>query len=405
VAETLWVRGGLVCDGDAAPRRADVLVEGDTIAAVLEPPPEAVAGARPVDADGRLVTPGLADVHTHLLLSGDVMSPMAYERELLKDSLPLRTLRAAAHARLMLDHGVTTVRDVCTEGAGYADVALRDAIVAGLVEGPRVHPSGPGIGITGGYMPGGIAPGVCVPSGCELADGVDAARAAVRRQVAGGASWIKVFADWPVADPRGGPRRPRPTFTPDELAAICDEARRRDRRVAAHVTSDDGARQAILAGAASLEHVADFTRPTLDLAAERGVFLVPTLAVSRHLCDALAPESPKRAARLESWEAGCAGFLLARQAGVRIAAGTDIGCYPHALGSLLELGAYLALGVPPLEVLRAATQAPADLLGVDGGRVRAGAPADLCVWPAADIAAALAARPLRVIARGRLVRG
>src|SRR5262249_30307461 len=154
--------------------------------------------------------------------------------------------------------------DVCTEGAGYADVALREAIAQGLIEGPRVLPSGPGIGITGGYLPQGFAPGVCVPSGCAIVDGPDAARREVRQQVSHGVAWIKVFADWFYTDPVTGESRELPTFPPPELHAVVDEARRRGVEVAAHATSDAGARHAIDAGVNSLEHLGPLSRQTLD---------------------------------------------------------------------------------------------------------------------------------------------
>ncbi|HZX00660.1 MAG TPA: amidohydrolase family protein, partial [Bacilli bacterium] len=267
-AERLLLRGGLLCDGAAPPAPGALLLDEGLIAEVITgAAPASIEGARTIDLAGALLVPGLIDAHTHLISGGDMD---AYDRELLKDSLPLRTLRAAANARLALDHGVLTMRDLCTEGAGYADVALRDAIRAGLSEGPRVVPAGPGLGITGGYLPGGYAPGVCVPAGCAIVDGPDAARREVRLQVSHGVEWIKVFADWTVDDPRTGEHRALPTFTRPELEAIVDEARRRGRSVAAHVTSDEGAREAIACGVASIEHMGDLSRETLDAAAAAG---------------------------------------------------------------------------------------------------------------------------------------
>ena len=403
----LVLRGGMVLDGTgSAPRAASVVVAGDRIEDVLSadaPPP---AGALVEDVSGCLVTPGLVDAHTHLFLAGQIFAEMGYERELLKDSLPLRTLRGAAHARLMLDHGVTTVRDVCTEGAGFADVALRRAIEAGLCEGPRLHPSGPGIGITGGYYPTGWAPGLCLPMGCSIVDSADAARREVRAQIEHGVSWIKVFADWAGSEPVTGDRFVAPTFTREELLAIVDEAARRHRRVAAHVMSDAGARHAIECGVASLEHMGDFSRETLDLAAARGVFLVPTLSVFRHGIAHVTDEKTRVRAR-QQWERATAVFAEARAAGARIAAGSDIGAYPHAEGSLSELGIYMELGMSPAEAVRAATSEGAALLGTDdGGRIAKGMAADLCVFAGAgDPRGALARLPVLVILAGKVVRG
>lgn len=404
-AERLLLRGALLCDGAAPPAPGALLLDGGHIAEVIAgAAPPSIEGARALDLPRALVVPGLIDAHTHLL-SGGAMDD--YERELLKDSLPLRTLRAAAHARLALDHGVLTMRDVCTEGAAYADVALRDAIHAGLCEGPRVIPSGPGIGVTGGYLPMGFAPGVCVPSGCAIVDSPDAARREVRLQVSHGVAWIKVFADWTVVDPRTGERRAAPTFTRAELEAITDEARRSGRCVAAHVTSDEGARQAIACGAASLEHMGDLTRETLDAAAAAGVTLVPTFSVMAHAI-ATAPEG-RRDAMKRRFDVSAAAFAQALAAGVRVACGTDIGCFPHAQGSLGELALMMDLGMRPLDALRAATGDAAALLGLPWlGRLAAGAAADLAVFALPegepDLRAALAAPPLLVIQAGRVVR-
>lgn len=417
------LRGGVICDGSASPRPATLVLQAGRIAAVL--PPEGAgdaaggsaggsgarvdglpAGARVIDCRGHLITPGLIDAHTHLFSSGDAAS---YESELLHASLPLRTLRGAANARRMLDDGITTVRDVCTEGAGYADVALRDAVAAGLCEGPRVVPSGPGIGITGGYLPMGIAPGVCAPTGCAIRDGESAIRQEVRSQVSCGVAWIKVFADWPCTLPSGIPQI-APTFTAAELSALVDEASRRGRRVAAHVTSDAGARQAIACGVASLEHLGSLSRETLDLAASRGVYLVPTLSVFEHEA-ARATGAEQRARAEREREARAATFAQALAAGVPIASGSDIGAYPHALGALSELRLLMEFGMSPLAALTAATGAAARLLGApDLGVIAPLATADLCVFRLAggahDLGATLSkGAPIMVLQGGELVRG
>jgi imidazolonepropionase-like amidohydrolase len=401
--DRLFLRGARLCDGSAPAAPGSLLLEAGAVAAVLEPGAPPPPGARVLDLPGALVVPGLADVHTHLILGGDIET---YERELLKDSLPLRTLRAAANARCALDHGVLTMRDVCTEGAGYADVALRDAIRQGLVEGPRVVPSGPGIGITGGYLPQGFAPGVCVPTGCAMVDGPDAARREVRVQVSHGVEWIKVFADWPEVG--GSSLRALVTFTQPELFAICDEARRRGRRVAAHVTSDAGARQAVACGVASLEHMGDLTRETLDAAAAAGVTLVPTLSVVHELRPAPTPE--RQEARKRFLDEVARAFERALASGVRIACGTDIGAFPHERGSLGELERMMSLGMSPLAALRAATSEAAALLGLPSiGRLSPGATADLAVFAMAeesdDLREALGKKPVMVLQAGRMVRG
>lgn len=398
----LVLRGALVCDGAAAPAAATVVVRERLVAAV-EPPGISVHAEQVVELAGHLLVPGLIDAHTHLLMAGDVDG---YEKELLKDGLPLRTLRAAAHARMALDHGFLTLRDVCTEGAGYADVALREAIRAGVCEGPRILPSGPGIGITGGYLPRGFAPGVCVPSGCAIVDGEDAARREVREQVSYGVAWIKVFADWPSSDATTGESKDRPTFTRGELGAIVDEAERRGVRVAAHVTSDAGARQAIEAGVASLEHMGSLTRETLDAAAARGVALVPTLSVLEQMLEHLpvADETRRDRARRRI-EASRAAFAHALAAGVTIVCGTDIGVFPHSIGSRGELALLADYGMSAIGALAAATRNAADLLRLAPlGRIEPGAPADLCAFAGTALETAIVERPVLVLQSGRIIR-
>jgi imidazolonepropionase-like amidohydrolase len=408
LARPLVLKGALISDGSAPPRAATLLLDAGRIAGVLSPGEAAPEDARVLDVTGKLITPGLIDVHTHLLMSLDMTVEGAYEHELLKVSLPLRTLRGSANARLVLDHGFTTVRDVCTEGAGYADVALRDAIAEGLCEGPRILPSGPGIGITGGYLPSGFAPGACRPSGCSICDSPDAARLEVRTQVAYGVAWIKVFADWNCDGPLDGKSEVLPTFTSAELLAIVDEAARRGRRIAAHATSDAGARHAIACGVASIEHLGPLSRETLDQAAERGVFVVPTLSAFDFFVKKASPG--QRDPMQRRFDATAEAFGRALAAGVRIASGSDVGTFPHALGGRSELRLLMELGMSPAAALRAATAEAASLLGIENlGVIEKGAIGDLCAFPidraAPDLRAALTAgAPSLVIKGGRVVR-
>lgn len=368
--------GGLICDGTSPPRRADLRLRDGRIAEILEPGSPIDPGEDAVDVSDSLVTPGLTDVHTHLFCEGDIPR---YLTTLVRDDPALRVLKGAKRARDMLKAGFTTVRDVSTEGAGYADVALFEAIQSGFAEGPRIFACGPGVGITGGYLPGRLAPGVCVPAACATVDGEDAIRKEIREQCRRGVAWIKAFVDWGCPHPHHK-REIRATFTEAELFALVDEARRRNRKVAAHATSDEGAANAIRCGVASIEHLPEATQKTFDLAAEKGVFVVPTLSVVASSLKATNPLEVEDAKR--RMDAQQESFTLLMASGARIASGSDVGAYPHQMGARSEIRWMVELGLSPLDALRAATGSAADLLGLpDIGAIRTGAIGDLCVFP------------------------
>ena len=218
------------------------------------------------------VVPGLIDLHTHLLLHPYDETP--WDEQVLKEPLELRTIRGVVQARATLEAGFTTIRELGTEGAGIADVALRDAVVQGLIRGPRILAATRAIVATGCYGPQGFDPRWEVPKGAQEADGVDGVRVAVREQVAAGADWIKFYADYR----RRSGASATPTFSLEEMAAIVDEARSAGKPVAAHAQTDEGARRAALAGVATIEHGDGISAETLALMKERGVVLVPTLA-------------------------------------------------------------------------------------------------------------------------------
>jgi imidazolonepropionase-like amidohydrolase len=257
-------------------------------------------------------------------------------------------------------------------------------------------------------MPSHQAPGVCTPMGCAICDSPDAVRKEVRTQVSHGVSWIKVFADWPCRPTElNHPYQVRPTFLRDELMALVDEAAHRGRKVAAHATSDAGARQAIECGVASLEHMGDLSMETLSLAAERGVVLVPTLSVSKYSLDTAKTEHKENAAR--RYERVTRAFTTALASGVTIACGTDIGCFPYTQGSLQELALLCELGMKPIDALSSATRHAAKLLDrPDLGVLSEGAVADLCVFPLVSDtldASMFKGRPRAVVQGGVLIRG
>jgi imidazolonepropionase-like amidohydrolase len=398
-AGALLLTGARVLDPDGTgwlEGRA-VLVRGGRIEAVA---PEAeIAGAdaaRRIVLDGRFLTPGLIDLHTHLLLHPYDETP--WSDQVLKQSLELRTIRGVVAARATLAAGFTTIRDLGTEGAAFADVALRDAIEQGLIEGPRVLASTRAIVATGCYGPAGFDPRWEVPKGAEEADGVDGVRVAVRRQVAAGADWIKVYADY-----RRRPGDPStPTFSLEELSALVDEAVSAGVPVAAHASTDEAIRRAVEAGAVTIEHGTEVSQATLRLMRERGVALVPTLAASEAIAryagwDGHGPE-PDRVARSRAM------FRRALDSGVTIGCGGDTGVYAHG-DNARELELMVAYGMSPADALRSATVVAARVLRRDDlGRIAPGAAADLVAFeadPLTDVSPLRA--PTLVIRDGRRV--
>ncbi|HEX5011534.1 MAG TPA: amidohydrolase family protein [Planctomycetota bacterium] len=383
-------------DGSAWLDGRDVLLVDGRIAAVA-PPAElhAPPDAQVLDLSGLHVVPGLIDLHTHLLLHP--YDEASWDDQVLKESLGLRTLRAAAAARATLEAGFTTIRDLGTEGAGYADVALRDAVAQGIIVGPHVVPVTRAIVATGCYGPSGFDPRWDVPQGAQEVTGADEMRRTVREQIARGAEWIKVYADYGRA---GAPAAP--AFTVEELRAAVDEAATAGLRVAAHASTDAGIRRALEAGVASIEHGTAATPDTLQLMAQRGAVLCPTLAAS----EAMAryggwkrgdPESPRMQQDREL-------IRSARAAGVTIACGSDAGVFAHG-DNARELELLVQCGLSPAEALRAATATAADVLRrADLGRIQAGARADLVVLrgdPLADVGDLRG--PLLVVQDGRVV--
>ncbi len=349
---------------------AAIIVEGGRIKAIGAATAlrkQVPASAKIIDLKDATVLPGLIDCHTHLMARiGD--DPNGYALNLLTKSQAYRALEGAANARATLEAGFTTVRDVENEGSGYADVALRDAINAGLVEGPRMRVATRGIAAVGQYFPFAISPDLTdFPTGAQMISGPEEARRAVREQISHGADLIKVYADWR-----------NPTLTVAEMQVIVEEAHKAKRKVAAHATTTEGIRNAILAGVDSIEHGHGADRADLDLMKSKGVYLVPTLSV----IDAMVAKAPnkwtsdKDRAFLESMRQSMA---IAKLIGVKIADGSDPAAADRHGKNAEELEAMTRRGLSPLEALRAATTSAAELIGWpdDVGAVEVGKFADL----------------------------
>jgi imidazolonepropionase-like amidohydrolase len=348
-----------------------VVVRGDRIEAAGPAGEVKVPdGARTIDLPGRTLLPGLIDLHTHVLLHP--YDEALWDDQVLKEALALRVCRATNHLRSTLLSGFTTIRDLGTEGAMYADVGIKQAVDQGIVPGPRMLVVTRAIVATGSYAPKGFAPEWHIPQGAEEADGVDSLIRVVRDQIGRGADWIKVYADTAM-----GGAAVRPSFSQEELTRIVETAGSVGIPVAAHATSKEGMRRATLAGVATIEHGDGGDEEVFRLMAERGVVLCPTLtafeasARYRGYRPGTDPEPPRLKRARET-------FRKALAAGVTIANGSDMGVFAHGDGAR-ELELLVEYGMKPAEALRAATSAAAKAIRSDGrlGAVKPGLLADL----------------------------
>lgn len=373
-----------VFDGTSMHEGWSVLVRGNRIEAAGPAAQLAAGGATTIRLTGLTLLPGLIEAHSHLLLHPYDEAP--WDDQVLHEPDALRVARAVNHAKATLLAGFTTVRDLGTEGAGYADVGLKQAIDQRIIPGPRMVVTTRAIVATGSYAPKGFDPRWDIPQGAEEADGVDALTRVVRDQIKRGADWIKVYADY-----RWGPNgEARPTFTEDELRTIVQVAGSSGRPVVAHASTPEGMRRAVVAGVESIEHGDNGTPEVFALMKERGVFLCPTIAADdaiqsyrgwRRGVDADPPSIRSKRASVKA----------AIDAGVAICNGSDVGVFTHG-DNARELQLLVNYGLTPLQALVAATSTNARMLHWQDrvGSVRPGLLADLIAVdgdPTSDVAA------------------
>ncbi len=392
VADPLLILPARVFDGTAAHTGWSVLVDGDRIAAA-GPAVNAPAGVRTIDLPNATLLPGMIEGHSHLFLHP--YNETLWDDQVLHESVALRTARAVVQAKQTLDAGFTTERDLGTEGAGFADVGLRQAIDKGIVPGPRLLVATKAIVARGAYGPKGYEPGVAVPQGAQEVAGVDETIRAVRDQIAAGADLIKFYADyhWGKGEPS------RPTLSQAELDAGVAAAHDAGRMVAVHASTAEGMMRAIRAGADTIEHGYGGTETVFKAMAAKGVALCPTLGASEAYARYFQNWNGQEPTP-ESVQENRRAFRLAIKAGVPICMGGDVGVFTHG-ENWREMEAMQSAGMPALQVMTAATSGNARILHLtDRGAIKPGLLADLVAVDGDPTLDVKAVRQVRLVIKG-----
>src|SRR5438128_10769961 len=383
-AKTTYILCDSLLDGKSDQLRKNVLVviEGDKISRIG--PAANTSGTDVIHLASHTCMPGLIDTHTHVLLQGDITAA-DYDEQLLKQSPEYRTILATVNVRRALEYGFTTIRDLETEGAGYADVDLRNAIDRGVIPGPRMQCGSRAVNVTGAYPLLGYAPNVPVPHGVQVVDGPEDGRKAVREQIMYGADRIKVYSDHTYFGKKDASGRDilddTPTFTVEEMRAIVDEAHRQHHKVASHATALTGVHNSLEAGVDTIEHGDYISDEDLKTMAARGVYYVPTIYVGIYVAQGRAGEGAP--VWLQMTKIHEDTFRRAMKAGVKIAFGTDAGGFDWKQNPAQEFKYMVDWSMTPAQAIRSATVTASELLGMQDqiGTIEVGKLADIVAVP------------------------
>jgi imidazolonepropionase-like amidohydrolase len=374
------IRAGSLIDGKSDKPRRDqvIIVRGNRIESVTDAANAKIpTGATVIDLSKATVLPGLIDSHTHIFLQGEDPAQGGYDANILNAPLGLRAARATVSARRALEQGFTALRDVETEGAGYGDVGIKQAIEQGYIPGPRLFVSTRAISTTGGYPLEGYAPELDMPKGAEIIDGPVEARKAAREQLDHGADWIKVYMTHRSWVGKNGELVSQPTLTVEELRVIVDETHGWGKKVACHAYGGIGLHRALDGGCDSIEHGLDLDDAAIAQMLKQGTWYVPTIGAYYHdWAPADTPGGQRDRLRVSLHEPS---FRKALKAGVKIAFGTDMGGIPWTEPIAQEFSRMVQLGMQPIDAIQSATSRAATMLDMDGkiGVVAPGAFADI----------------------------